>query len=237
MDDEKYKDGEDDEESLEERDTALDPEPEQEAVKKAKEAGDEEDEGGAERRKHKRVKVKLHMVYQDGNTGIKTNVVNISMGGAFIEMAKPPQEGTEIRLTPVLPGMQPSESGDVLKGKVVRVVEYNLPNMAGKMGVGIEFTDLDKNKTNVLSEIFRKCVGEARSEKESVDDMPDEDDDSAKTGEWSPPRVVDDCAKTGQWVSSNAKKSKEAREKAGAGKAEAETAEKRKEETAEDGEE
>ena len=221
MDDEKHKDGEG-EESLEERDTQLDPDTEEDAVKKAKEgeeAGDDEAGSGGEKRRHKRVKVKLHMVYQDGSTGIQTNVVNISMGGAFLEMAKPPPMGTEIKLTPVLPGKTPSENGDVqLKGKVVRVVEYNLPNMGDKMGVGVEFTKVDKKETNVLSQIFRKCVDEAKSEEESMDTEPEEDDDSAKTGEWSPPKVVDECAKTGEWVSPRAKKETEESEKAEAEK-------------------
>ncbi|MFH1435276.1 MAG: PilZ domain-containing protein [Pseudomonadota bacterium] len=242
MDDEQHRNGEDDEdeENLEERDTALDPEPEQEAAKKAKGAGCEEPDeeeagGGAERRKHKRVKVKLHMVYEDGRTGIKTNVVNISMGGAFIEMAKPPQKGTEIRLTPVFPGKTPSENGYVqLKGKVVRVVEYNLPNMADKMGVGIEFTDMDGNESNVLSEIFRKCVDDARSEKEGTDVMPEEEDESAKTGEWCPPRVVDELAKTGEWVSPRTRQKSTGDGKTKAGK---EAAEEKKEETDGDSEE
>jgi|GEM_PF-3037734 len=119
-----------------------------------------------ERRRHKRVKVKLHMIYEDGKTGIKTNVVDMSLGGAFLEMPRPLKEGEEIQLTPILPEMG-SETPDVhLKGRVVRVVEYNLPDMGSKVGVGIEFTNIGNNEQRVLSDIFRKNVSEAKLEEE-----------------------------------------------------------------------
>ena len=147
---------------------------------------DKEQFNGKDRRKHQRVKVKLHMIYEDGKTGIKTNVVNISLGGAFLEMPKPPQEGAEIRLTPVLPDKGLDSSEVHLKGRVVRVVEYNLPDVGPKTGVGIEFTNIDSDESNVLADIFRKSVDEAKSEAES-EEAKGEEEECSKTGEWTPP--------------------------------------------------
>lgn len=162
---------------------------ENEGVKAEGDTQEQEDEqfNGRDRRRHQRVKVKLHMIYEDGKTGIKTNVVNISLGGAFLEMPKPPQEGTEIRLTPILPNKGPETSDVHLKGRVVRVVEYNLPDVGPKTGVGIEFTDIDSDEGNVLSEIFRKSVDEAKSDVEKEEEAKGEEDECSKTGEWNPP--------------------------------------------------
>jgi c-di-GMP-binding flagellar brake protein YcgR len=170
------------------RDTDLTDEPEQPGKKKQP----PEDFPGSERRRHRRVKVKLHMIYEDGQTGIKTNVVNISLGGAFLEMSKPPQEGTEIQLTPILPEKGPGAADLHLKGRVVRVVEYNLPDVGSKLGVGIEFTNISNAEKNALAEIFKKSVDGAKSEADKADkkDEPDEDaDESSKTGEWTPSDV------------------------------------------------
>jgi len=88
----------------------------------------------------------------------------MSLGGSFLEMPRPLKEGEEIQLTPILPEMG-SETPDVhLKGRVVRVVEYNLPDMGSKVGVGIEFTNIGNNEQRVLSDIFRKNVSEAKLE-------------------------------------------------------------------------
>jgi len=143
---------------------------------------------GRDRRKHRRVKVKLHMIYEDGKTGIKTNVINISMGGAFLELPRPVNEGAEIRLTPILPDKKLESSDIQLKGRVVRVVEYNLPEVGKKTGVGIQFTNITSNESSILSEIFRKSVDEAKSENEKEDEEedPDSPDESSKTGEWTP---------------------------------------------------
>ena len=155
------------------------------------EIDEEENESfqGRDRRKHRRVKVKLHMIYEDGKTGIKTNVINISMGGAFLELPRPVNEGAEIRLTPILPDKKLESSEIQLKGRVVRVVEYNLPDVGKKTGVGIQFTNITSNESSILSEIFRKSVDEAKSEneKEDEEESPDSPDESSKTGEWTPP--------------------------------------------------
>lgn len=155
------------------------------------EIDEEENESfqGRDRRKHRRVKVKLHMIYEDGKTGIKTNVINISMGGAFLELPRPVNEGAEIRLTPILPDKKLENSDIQLKGRVVRVVEYNLPDVGKKTGVGIQFTNITSNESSILSEIFRKSVDEAKSEneKEDEEESPDSPDESSKTGEWTPP--------------------------------------------------
>jgi hypothetical protein len=155
------------------------------------EIDEEENESfqGRDRRKHRRVKVKLHMIYEDGKTGIKTNVINISMGGAFLELPRPVNEGAEIRLTPILPDKKLESSDIQLKGRVVRVVEYNLPEVGKKTGVGIQFTNITSNESSILSEIFRKSVDEAKSEneKEEEKESPDSPDESSKTGEWTPP--------------------------------------------------
>lgn len=148
--------------------------------------GEKGEFGGRDRRKHRRVKVKLHMIYEDGKTGIKTNVVNISMGGAFLEMPKPPQEGAEIKLTPILPGKTQDVAEVQLKGRVVRVVEYNIPDVGIRTGVGIEFTEIKSGDGNVLSDIFRKSVNGAKAESGKEEDSEEEAEESSTTGEWTP---------------------------------------------------
>ncbi len=171
----------------ESRDTEVEEMEEPMAKARGRKAEDEDEQfNGKDRRKHQRVKVKLHMIYEDGKTGIKTNVVNISLGGAFLEMPRPPQKGAEISLTPILPDKGPEKSEVHLKGRVVRVVEYNLPDVGPKTGVGIEFTDIQGGENNVLADIFRKSVDEARSEAEKEEEEVEEGDDSSKTGEWNP---------------------------------------------------
>jgi hypothetical protein len=141
----------------------------------------DEDENGEDedRRKHPRVKAKLHMVYEDGRTSFKTRVVDISLGGVFLEMEKPPEAGTEIRLTPVLPDQGPDKPATQLKGRVVRVVEYDLENFPRpKTGIGVEFSDVSDGEQSVLSNIFREGLRELR------EDEVEDDDESSRTGEW-----------------------------------------------------
>ena len=141
----------------------------------------EEDQNGEDqdRRKHPRVKAKLHMVYEDGRTSFKTRVVDISLGGVFLEMEKPPEAGTEIRLTPVLPDQGPNKPATQLKGRVVRVVEYDLENFPRpRTGIGVEFSDVSEGEQSLLSNIFREGLRELK-EDEVV-----EEDDSTRTGEW-----------------------------------------------------
>ena len=132
----------------------------------------------SDRRRHPRVKAKLHMVYEDGRTSFKTRVVDISLGGVFLEMEKPPEAGTEIRLTPVLPDRGPNESATQLTGRVVRVVEYDLENFPRpRTGIGVEFSDISDGEQSLLSNIFREGLRELREDE--VDE-----DDSSRTGEW-----------------------------------------------------
>ena len=65
-------------------------------------------------------------------------------------------------------------------------VEYNLPDVGPKTGVGIEFTNIDSDESNVLADIFRKSVDEAKSEAES-EQAKGEEEECSKTGEWTPP--------------------------------------------------
>jgi type IV pilus assembly protein PilZ len=132
-----------------------------------------------DRRRHPRVKAKLHMVYEDGRTSVKTRVVDISLGGVFLEMDKPPEAGTEIRLTPVLPGRHDGDPAPQLKGRVVRVVEYDLENFpAPHGGIGVEFSDISDTEQSLLSSIFKEGLRELR------DDEKTEEDESSRTGEW-----------------------------------------------------
>ncbi len=151
------------------------PEPSDETVP-VEEDGARDD---SDRRKHPRVKAKLHMVYEDGRTSFKTRVVDISLGGVFLEMEKPPEAGTEIRLTPVLPDQGPDKPATQLKGRVVRVVEYDLENFPRpRTGIGVEFSDISEGEQSLLSNIFREGLRELR-EDEVV-----EEDESSSTGEW-----------------------------------------------------
>ncbi len=133
----------------------------------------------SDRRKHPRVKAKLHMVYEDGRTSFKTRVVDISLGGVFLEMEKPPEAGTEIRLTPVLPDQAPDKPATQLRGRVVRVVEYDLENFPRpRTGIGVEFSDVSDGEQSLLSNIFREGLRELR------EDEVEDEDESSRTGEW-----------------------------------------------------
>ena len=154
----------------------------------------EPSDSGADRRRHPRVKAKLHMVYEDGITQLKTRVIDISMGGVFLEMENLPKAGTEIRLTPILPNRSEGE-GDgedkaegeprQIRGRVVRVVEYDLENFPKSSGgVGIQFSDVSESERSVLSSIFRQGIKDLQDEDGEVEE-PERDDDCAQTGEWS----------------------------------------------------
>ncbi|MBW2261423.1 MAG: PilZ domain-containing protein [Deltaproteobacteria bacterium] len=135
-------------------------------------------EDDADRRKHPRVKAKLHMVYEDGRTSFKTRVIDISLGGVFLEMEKPPEAGTEIRLTPVLPDQGPNEPATQIRGRVVRVVEYDLENFPHpRTGIGVEFSDISDGEQSLLSNIFREGLRELKEDEV-------EEDESSCTGEW-----------------------------------------------------
>lgn len=123
---------------------------------------------GRERRKHQRVKVKLHMIYDDGKSAVKTNVLNISLGGAFLEMKKPLKKGAEIKLMPVLPKKMKGQEEIKLKGRVVRVVEYDLSDVRDKIGVGVEFTDITGKEREVLASIFKRSVDGSKVDSEGV---------------------------------------------------------------------
>jgi c-di-GMP-binding flagellar brake protein YcgR len=141
-----------------------------------------EGDEATDRRRHPRVKAKLHMVFEDGRTAVKTRVVDISLGGVFLEMEKPPEAGTEIRLTPILPDKGPEKRPTRIKGRVVRVVEYDLENFPESRGggIGVEFSDVSGTEQNVLSDIFRQGLEELKEDEEDG-----EDDEASKTGEWS----------------------------------------------------
>jgi len=153
----------------------IDPEPDDE---KEEDDLDTEDDG-ADRRRHPRVKAKLHMVYEDGRTSLKTRVVDISLGGVFLEMDKPPETGTEIRLTPVLPDRAGGAPSVQIKGRVVRVVEYDLENFPGSVGgIGVEFSDVSETEQSLLSSIFREGLRELKDDEEG------EEEEATRTGEW-----------------------------------------------------
>lgn len=142
---------------------------------------DSEDLDQDDRRRHPRVKAKLHMVYEDGRTSFKTRVVDISLGGVFLEMEKPPEAGTEIRLTPVLPDQPHGKPATQIKGRVVRVVEYDLEDFPRtKGGIGVEFSDVSDREQSLLSNIFREGLRELREDEEEEV----EEDEAALTGEW-----------------------------------------------------
>lgn len=139
----------------------------------------EGDGESADRRRHPRVKAKLHMVYEDGRTSLKTRVVDISLGGVFLEMDRPPEAGTEIRLTPVLPDRTGGTPSVQIKGRVVRVVEYDLENFRGSVGgIGVEFSDVSETEQSLLSSIFREGLRELKDEEAAGEE------EATRTGEW-----------------------------------------------------
>ena len=145
----------------------------------------EESDSGSDRRRHPRVKAKLHMVYEDGVTQLKTRVIDISMGGVFLEMENLPKAGTEIRLTPILPNRSDQDQPRQIKGRVVRVVEYDLENFPKSSGgVGVEFSDVSETEQSFLSGIFRQGIKDLKDEEGEVEDGEQEGDECAETGEW-----------------------------------------------------
>lgn len=170
--------------------TIMSNEESQEGADKDGEPRDSSD-SGADRRRHPRVKAKLHMVYEDGVTQLKTRVIDISMGGVFLEMENLPKAGTEIRLTPILPNRSGDGEGQgegeprQIRGRVVRVVEYDLENFPKSSGgVGIEFSDVSESERSVLSSIFRQGIKDLQ-EDDVEGEEPEQDDDCAQTGEWA----------------------------------------------------
>lgn len=101
-----------------------------------------------------RYRLKLQIVYDDGNAFMSGPVVDISDTGVFIETVMPLDPGTPVRLTPLLP----EEAGlfEVL-GVVVRKHEYDLDNHFDRTpGMGVKFTDVSDDARAQLAALIAR---------------------------------------------------------------------------------
>ncbi len=108
---------------------------------------------GAERRKHVRFPVRIRIRYRTADQFFQDYVQNISIGGIFVETARPLSEGTKLAVEFSLPGMKAPILAD---GVVVHQVICNRGSGTSGSGMGIRFSELDKKSKRILEEYVRR---------------------------------------------------------------------------------
>ena len=94
---------------------------------------------GAERRRTSRVPVRIQIQYQTADQFFRDYVHNLSMGGIFIETAKPLSVGTSLKVQFCLPGMVEPVTAD---GVVVHRLHVGRGQEASVGGMGIKWEPL-----------------------------------------------------------------------------------------------
>ena len=110
--------------------------------------------GGAERRKHPRMDVRIEISYQHLDDFFYDYAINLSRGGMFIRTANPIETGTDLKIKFTIPGQKETIS---TAGKVVRVVNPDDPHGAAP-GMGIEFKALAARDLELINLIWDKQI-------------------------------------------------------------------------------
>ena len=100
-----------------------------------------------------RFSVRFQVVFDDGQSFMSGPVISLSESGMFIETVMPPQPGTPVRITPLLP----EHAGLFeLEGVVVRKEEYDGDNIDGAKqgGFGVRFSHISSDAKKQLHTLF-----------------------------------------------------------------------------------
>ncbi len=102
-----------------------------------------------EERRSRRLHHDLPVAYRTRGGFLSDWATNISQGGIFINTRAPLPVGTTVRLMVQLPGARfPCD----LVGRVARVVSWH-DDVRDPPGMGIEFTDIDRERRDRIGEL------------------------------------------------------------------------------------
>jgi Tfp pilus assembly protein PilZ len=122
------------------------------------------------RRRWKRVQAGFDVMYRIGDQNGVAAAVDISGGGIFVNVEKPPRVGDSVYLTFVLPGVAESSAVKVI-GEVVRTVP---PGTRGlRPGFGVSFVALQQEGRKSISDFVQRAAT-ARLEDAELGDAPGE---------------------------------------------------------------
>jgi uncharacterized protein (TIGR02266 family) len=102
---------------------------------------------GRERRRARRVPVHIQIQYQTADGFFQDYVRNLSLGGIFIETAKPLPMNTKLRVEFCLPEMPDPITAD---GIVVHTLRLGQPKNPSVSGMGIRFSELAPSSKRLL---------------------------------------------------------------------------------------
>ena len=113
-----------------------------------------------ERRRERRVPVQIQIRYQTVDGFFQDYMRNLSLGGIFIETAKPLPMNTKLRVEFCLPEMSNPIVADGVVVHTLRVGENRNP---GVSGMGIRFAELEMSSRQVLEAYLQVQDGSATS--------------------------------------------------------------------------
>jgi Tfp pilus assembly protein PilZ len=123
---------------------------------------------GEEQRESERHEVTFPVICDDGDNYIDGQVLNLSLGGAFVHTRKLLPIGTEVTVSPV------GDAADTvyeMQAKVIRIVETETKE--DPPGMGLQFTRMTKSAFKGLQTMFDEMP---KTSQESINDLPIEQD-------------------------------------------------------------
>ena len=111
-----------------------------------------------ERRRERRVPVQIQIQYNTVDGFFQDYIRNLSLGGIFIETAKPLPMNTKLRVEFCLPEMVDPITAD---GIVVHTLHVGRTKNPGVSGMGIRFSELEASSRQMLEAYLRTQGGGA----------------------------------------------------------------------------
>jgi len=103
----------------------------------------------ADKRKHKRLPVRIRIQYRTADQFFQDYIQNLSVGGIFIETKNPLSVGTKLQVQFSLPEMEDMITAD---GMVVHRLHVGRSENPPAGGMGIQFAELDEKSKQLLEE-------------------------------------------------------------------------------------
>lgn len=110
---------------------------------------------GNEKRQHRRAPTSFSVEYKVNNTIGRCIATDISQSGMFLNISPPPEIGSRIYLSFILPGYSKLPPLKVV-GKVVRIVSIGKGQIPG---IGIEFDLIYAESRETIRSFIRKVLG------------------------------------------------------------------------------
>jgi uncharacterized protein (TIGR02266 family) len=111
-----------------------------------------------ERRRERRVPVQIQIQYKTADGFFQDYMRNLSLGGIFIQTAKPLPMNTKLRVEFCLPGMADPITADGIVVHTLRVGRTKSPSVSG---MGIRFSALEPSSKQLLESYLQVQNGTA----------------------------------------------------------------------------